>query len=75
MTSTTNIPDMHKLIAPEQLEEVYGGSAKNREYGDFWPPKLNSDSFGENDLDFSALSGDPADIRMSILSNKSSQIP
>lgn len=37
------------MIAPEQLEEQFGGIAPNRKDGDFWPPKLLSDKFGNED--------------------------
>lgn len=34
------------LVAPNQLEEKYGGSAKNKEEGEFWPVNLPDQDFG-----------------------------
>tara|TARA_B110000285_G_C14530188_1_gene340429 strand:- start:22 stop:225 length:204 start_codon:yes stop_codon:yes gene_type:complete len=34
------------LVAPNQLEEKYGGTAKNKEEGEFWPVNLPDQDFG-----------------------------
>lgn len=36
---------MEKL-APNQLEEKYGGIGPNKEPGSYWPPSLNDLEFG-----------------------------
>lgn len=40
IVSTNTCPAMLELIAPNQLEEQFGGTAKNKEVGEFWPPCL-----------------------------------
>ena len=50
------------------MEEKFGGNAKNREAGEFWPPALHSNNFGEKDLDPSCLSVDNSDLKMSVVS-------
>lgn len=44
-TASTN-PMLLQMVHPSQLEEKYGGTAKNRVPGEYWPPRLNSDTFG-----------------------------
>jgi len=34
-----------ELCAPNQLEEKYGGKAKNKEEGEYWPVQLPDDDF------------------------------
>lgn len=46
VVSTNFCPTMLELIAPNQLEEKFGGEAKNKEVGDFWPPCLPDDDCG-----------------------------
>jgi hypothetical protein len=33
-------------VAPNQLEEKFGGTAKDKEEGDYWPPSLPDNDFG-----------------------------
>ena len=44
--SSHTCKELLELVAPEQLEEKFGGKAKNKEVGDFWPPTLPSMEFG-----------------------------
>lgn len=46
VVSTNYCPTMLELIAPNQLEEQFGGQAKNKEMGEFWPPCLPDDDCG-----------------------------
>lgn len=34
------------MVAPNQLEEKFGGTAKNRQVGEYWPPSLPDLDFG-----------------------------
>ena len=36
------------MITEEQLEEQFGGKAPNRKEGEYWPPRMNSDYFGND---------------------------
>lgn len=44
-TANTN-PMLLQMCHPSQLEEKYGGTAPNRNVGEYWPPRLNSTTFG-----------------------------
>ena len=44
-TANTN-PVLLQMVHPSQLEERYGGTAKNRQQGEYWPPRMNSTEFG-----------------------------
>lgn len=46
VTSGETNDELTSLIHPEQLEVKFGGSAKNREVGEYWPPRLPSTEFG-----------------------------
>jgi hypothetical protein len=46
ITSSKTLPELLELVAPNQLEESVGGTAKNREEGEFWPPSLPDNDFG-----------------------------
>ena len=35
-----------EFLAPNQLEEKYGGTGSNKEPGTYWPPSLNDLDFG-----------------------------
>ena len=50
VTSAATNPMLNELVAPEQLEEKFGGSAPNRQDGEYWPPRLPSDVFGTEDI-------------------------
>ena len=39
-------PLIHQLAAPNQFEEKFGGTQKNREEGEYWPPYLPDMDFG-----------------------------
>ena len=39
-------PELLEIVSPNQLEEKYGGTAPNRQAGDYWPPKLPDREFG-----------------------------
>lgn len=68
-SSTNILPDLLKLVAPEQLEEKFGGTAKNREPSEFWPPSMPSNNYGEKDIDTSCLSVDNTELlKMSVIS-------
>ena len=45
INSGANDPNMLKLIAPEQLEERYGGLNPTKTE-DFWPPSVPNTNFG-----------------------------
>ena len=61
---------MVKLISKEQLEQKHGGTAPNRQVGEYWPPRLHSTNFGENEIDLSVLSTKEDDLlRLSVLSS------
>lgn len=55
---SANTCDMlQELVAPEQLEERFGGTAPNRKEGEYWPPRLPSDHFdNENAVSRSSVS-------------------
>jgi hypothetical protein len=36
------------MICPEQLETRFGGKAEDRKEGGYWPPRCNSDVFGQD---------------------------
>jgi hypothetical protein len=40
------VPELLELVAPNQLEEQYGGTAKDKEEGQYWPPSLPDNQFG-----------------------------
>ena len=44
--SGNSSPKLLDLVAANQLEEKYGGSAKNKEEGEFWPVNLPDQDFG-----------------------------
>ena len=46
ITSSKTLPELLELVAPNQLEEQMGGTAKNKEEGEFWPPSLPDNDFG-----------------------------
>lgn len=46
ITSGKTLPELLELVAPNQLEESLGGTAKNKEEGEFWPPSLPDNDFG-----------------------------
>merc|ERR1740117_864346 len=46
ITSQNTCPALLEIMAPNQLEEKFGGTAKNREEGQYWPPSCNDDNFG-----------------------------
>ena len=46
ITSGKTLPELLELVAPNQLEEQLGGTAKNKEDGEFWPPILPDNDFG-----------------------------
>lgn len=52
---TPSTPELLELVAPNQLEQQFGGQAKDREAGEFWPPKCP-------DLDFGAEAGQSEQI-------------
>ena len=45
-TNTSQI--LQELVAPNQLEEKFGGTAKNKQIGEFWPPSLPDTNFDVN---------------------------
>ena len=48
--TTSNVnPNLLKMCHPSQLEERYGGTAKNRVDGEYWPPRMNSTTYGYGD--------------------------
>lgn len=49
VTTANTSPVLKQLIAPEQLEKRFGGSAANREDGTYWPPRLPAETFGIED--------------------------
>ena len=46
ITSGKTVPELLELVAPNQLEEQYGGTAKDKEEGQYWPPSLPDNQFG-----------------------------
>lgn len=57
IVSETSCEMLHELVAPEQLEEKHGGTAPNRKDGEYWPPRLPSDHFdNENAVSRSSVS-------------------
>ena len=34
------------MVAPNQLEQQYGGTANDRQEGEYWPPRLPDNNFG-----------------------------
>ena len=46
INSSNSCPELLELVPPNQLEEKYGGTAKNREPGEYWPPRLADMDFG-----------------------------
>mmetsp|Transcript_3953 Transcript_3953/g.5960 ORF Transcript_3953/g.5960 Transcript_3953/m.5960 type:complete len:109 (-) Transcript_3953:26-352(-) len=44
--SSNTCKELQDLVAPEQLEERFGGKAPNREPGNYWPPTLNNTNYG-----------------------------
>ena len=71
--TTSNInPQLLKMVHPSQLEQRYGGTAKDREQGEYWPPKLNSTTYGfgeETDMTDVKSLKDSEIIKMSVVSN------
>lgn len=50
INSGNSSPQLLELVSPNQLEEKYGGTAKNKEEGDFWPVQLPDQDFGADGL-------------------------
>ena len=46
VTTANTSPILQALIAPEQLEERFGGKAPDRKDGEYWPPRIPADTFG-----------------------------
>lgn len=46
MTTENTHPLLLEIVAPNQLPEKLGGTAKNKEEGQFWPPSLPDMDFG-----------------------------
>lgn len=46
IVSANSCPSLLELAAPNQLEEKFGGTAKNKEAGEFWPPSCPDTNFG-----------------------------
>lgn len=46
VSSTNTCPDILEMIAPNQLEQKFGGTAPDREEGSYWPPNLPDTDFG-----------------------------
>ena len=44
--SKNTCPELLELVSPNQLEQKYGGTAPNREPGEYWPPRLPDMDFG-----------------------------
>ena len=49
VTSENTCDQITQMICPEQLEQKFGGSAPDRDEGQFWPPNLLSDKFGNEE--------------------------
>ena len=65
------------MVHPSQLEEKYGGTAKNRVQGEYWPPRLNSETFGFGEqTDISGVKQLTEDemLKMSILTQNEGQM-
>lgn len=68
IVSTNTCPAMLELIAPNQLEEQFGGEAKNKEVGEFWPPCLPDVDCGVGTkTDVAALQFDENNIQNVVL--------
>lgn len=46
VTSGATCDELISLVHPEQLESKFGGKAKDRVEGEYWPPRLPSTEFG-----------------------------
>lgn len=46
IVSANTCPSLLELAAPNQLEEKFGGTAKNKEVGEYWPPSCPDSNFG-----------------------------
>jgi hypothetical protein len=46
IVSRNTCPELLELVSPNQLEEKFGGTVKNRVPGEYWPPRLPDMEFG-----------------------------
>lgn len=46
ISSANTVPDLLEMVAPNQLETKFGGTAPEREEGTFWPPSCPDSYFG-----------------------------
>lgn len=68
---------LHKMVHPNQLEEKYGGTAKNRVQREYWPPRLNFDTFGfgeETNVDGIKPLSEDEQMKMSILTKNEGEM-
>jgi len=50
------------------MEEKYGGTAPNRQSGQYWPPYLNSENFEYGKMADEASTANSEMLKMSVLS-------